>query len=163
MKQPTPIAPCPRSLLLALITLGIGLPGCQHTPTRVEVYNLWKLRCYELSEFYEDKLKTVPYHSMANRDADRCSTTDPEFQWDADKKNMHILVANFFYHYDMGIRRKALEMLEAYHCEKDKTCKQLAQLFDQHIAASLPFQPPAWKKELHQRARDFYRYLLTKR
>ena len=139
-----------------------ALPGCYHVVTRAEAYNRWKERCYELSRFYRPKLEHPPYHPTADRGADRCSTPDPEFQWAGDAENMPILVANFFYHYDIVVRRKAFDMLEAYHCERDKTCQDLAHLIDIQITATLEDQAPAWKTEFHQRARDFYRYLLTK-
>ncbi|MBI3556763.1 MAG: hypothetical protein HY074_10910 [Deltaproteobacteria bacterium] len=148
--------------VLAGLSCTLALPACSRVRTQAEQYNLWKVRCYELSELFEKKLQFHPYHPMANHDADRCSSTNPDFHWDADKKNMHILVANFFYHYDIEVRRRALDMLESYHCERDNNCRKLARLFDQHISSSLSIQSPEWKTELHQRARDFYRYLLTK-
>lgn len=156
-----------RTLFMVLVlppalALAAALPGCQHEITRTEVYNLWKQRCYQLSDRYQKILEKAPYHPMADRDANRCSTPDPEFQWDGSQENMYILVANFFYHYDIEVRAKAFAMLEAYHCERDKRCQDLARVLDLHIAGSLSIQTTEWKTRFHQRARDFHRYLLTK-
>jgi hypothetical protein len=100
---------------------------------------------------------------IATQNADRCSTPDPDFQWDADAQNMDILVANLFYHREFKIQQKALAMLEHYHCKDDGLCGQLADLLDANIKATLPRQTPEWRAELHQHVRDFWRHLLDLR
>ncbi|MBI3542054.1 MAG: hypothetical protein HY075_02090 [Deltaproteobacteria bacterium] len=135
--------------------------GCAETRVvNVDNWNAWKETCYELSVKYQEKLKILPYHPFAARGSDRCSSPDPQFTWDVDAKNYHIIVANFFYHDDLKVRRRAFEMLENWHCDRDGKCGDLAELLDAHIRASLPIQSEAWKKEFHARLRDFWRHVL---
>ena len=140
-------------LPIFVMSLAVAGPAMDH-------YNAWRARCYELSKAYHERLLKAPYHSLADKGSDRCSDPSGEFRWDADELNIHILVANFFYHHNLAVRRKAYDMLEHYTCKPDKTCETLASLIDAHFHASIENQSPQWREEFSQKARTLHRKLV---
>lgn len=152
-----------RNQVKTLLTIALILFACStQAEATFDSYNQWKGRCEELSKSFKEKLSHAPYHPFADPDSRRCSDPKGDYSWEASPTNLNILLANFFYHHDVRVRQKALEMLEHYSCDPEKDCGEMARILDEHINATLDQQLLEWRSKFVTRARKLQRKVLNR-